>query len=829
MEKQARVGCNCGKKSNEAWGGLDVVLLLGDDNQLPPVGDTPLGDPMQKSTDSAASKHGAVVYSEFKKAVELDQIMRQDPEEFEFCDCIATQLCDPEFSVQDRDWNWCNSRRLSKLPPAEAEQFEDAMALFPTHELKDGHNLKKLQGLNAVATVKAQNKGKHSKSDSVQGLPKTTYLGPGARVMMTNNLYTEWGLFNGAIGEVVDVVYATPQGPGSSELPKYVTVRYPHYIGPAWIQSDPTLVPVPVTEKKCDRHCCSRSSIPLVPAWALTIHKCQGMTIGENEPIKKAAIYLGKPSMEKRSPGLMNVALSRGRKGSDIAFLDDVINKDRLEAVRKSAAAPKRHWEIQRLRGVSTETLKADPDLANYQSFIDMVNGIYRSANKPELQLAPAVYAEEPKKQADARAVYDAMREQRLDRRKEDTTSLSTAAFAAVLSLATVAAAAGTGKGRKQKKGKGEATNPPRAPAATEPAALCKELSLTIQSMTVPVGDSWGVNSKFLPGTLRRRLLATSAMRNAQRNFAGTEADPFDAMMALDDASAALFDQQLAELDASSTAQLQADAIRYRTLPGRAACVLQSCLHYRRVSYFCPNQHEVGDCLDHPYSSVALCMPPATEPVVTVGRLVDINFRPGDSNSDGDYKCSLCNKKQKIRELSWLERPPATLVLQVKPQRRGQLVQVDFEVGSASEPVWLESLFQPQSVNPGYALIAGLLYRQHHYVAFGRQETDTFLWYDSLDKAAAPSEQYTISELKSEINDSKTEEKKRAPWQVVGLWYRRVDEMKKTRGVVVQNLTWHNNNCYLNALLTCLAYTKVWSGTAITRTGRGSSSSSVWR
>ena len=54
LESRANKNMNYGKSSAERWGGLDFVVLFGDDNQLPAVGDTALSDPTFKATDNAA-------------------------------------------------------------------------------------------------------------------------------------------------------------------------------------------------------------------------------------------------------------------------------------------------------------------------------------------------------------------------------------------------------------------------------------------------------------------------------------------------------------------------------------------------------------------------------------------------------------------------------------------------------------------------------------------------------------------------------------------------------------------------------------------------------
>lgn len=65
MEYMCRYGMNKGLMSSSSWGGLPVVVFLGDDIQLPPVCDSPVYN--CKSTQPS-SLHGALVWKEFVNA-----------------------------------------------------------------------------------------------------------------------------------------------------------------------------------------------------------------------------------------------------------------------------------------------------------------------------------------------------------------------------------------------------------------------------------------------------------------------------------------------------------------------------------------------------------------------------------------------------------------------------------------------------------------------------------------------------------------------------------------------------------------------------------------
>ena len=107
-------------------------------------------------------------------------------------------------------------------------------------------------------------------------------------------------------------------------------------------------VPIPCCTVSCRDHCCQRRFIPLVLAWARTIHQLQGSTIGETEPgkpsnpMKRLVVDLGSISFEKTCPGLAYVAISRANsmgKGncmkSTIYFVGESFTKERLTNMTK--------------------------------------------------------------------------------------------------------------------------------------------------------------------------------------------------------------------------------------------------------------------------------------------------------------------------------------------------------------------------------------------------------------------------------------------------------------------------------------------------------------
>ena len=101
-----------------------------------------------------------------------------------------------------------------------------------------------------------------------------------------------------------DIIYADNHSPPN--LPVAVIVQFDHYTGPSFIDTLPKCVPIPpvtITSKSLETFH-ERQQLPLKLAWAITIHKSQGLTL------PKAWIDIG-PS--EKAPGITYVAISRVR------------------------------------------------------------------------------------------------------------------------------------------------------------------------------------------------------------------------------------------------------------------------------------------------------------------------------------------------------------------------------------------------------------------------------------------------------------------------------------------------------------------------------------
>ena len=170
------------------------------------------------------------------------------------------------------------------------------------------------------------------------GLQPVVFLAKGARVMLTMNLWSSVGRCNGATGTVIDIVYENNHQ--SPDLPIAVIVEFENYRGPVFNENQPLCIPIyPITvpsQTEIGFH--ERQQLPLRLAWALTIHKSQGLTL------PKAWIDIGK---SERTAGISYVAISRVK--SLASCIIEPMTFERLTSLKSSANLQYRLEEENRL------------------------------------------------------------------------------------------------------------------------------------------------------------------------------------------------------------------------------------------------------------------------------------------------------------------------------------------------------------------------------------------------------------------------------------------------------------------------------------------------
>ena len=171
------------------------------------------------------------------------------------------------------DWNLLQYRTNTFLLAKERSEFDTSIHLFATNILAKNHNKYMLQSLampiaRFIADFTKRSDVEHE--DDHQ-LDQEILLCVGQRVMLTCSLLVQSELVNGALGVVIQIVYRPGSNPPQS--PAYVVVEFDNYIGFPWDQSNPKHIPIPPIQRN------NRKQVPLKMAWALTIHKSQGLTL----------------------------------------------------------------------------------------------------------------------------------------------------------------------------------------------------------------------------------------------------------------------------------------------------------------------------------------------------------------------------------------------------------------------------------------------------------------------------------------------------------------------------------------------------------------------
>ena len=119
---------------------------------------------------------------------------------------------------------------------------KSGLFVFPSQEWQ--HNKTKLMARNEmypIAKINAECQGSHvNLNDPGASLPKTLSISKNAKVMLSVNLCVQYGLSNGAMGIVRDIIYqANTKAPGLSGL---LLVEFPRYTGPTFILKNPKFV-----------------------------------------------------------------------------------------------------------------------------------------------------------------------------------------------------------------------------------------------------------------------------------------------------------------------------------------------------------------------------------------------------------------------------------------------------------------------------------------------------------------------------------------------------------------------------------------------------------
>jgi hypothetical protein len=299
-------------RQDEMYAGINI-FLCGDFHQLPPIGAMVMYSDLPNARN-ADFLTGQQAYRALDTTVRLTQLMRQDGDDEETLRFRRALEELRVYQVSQQSWQLLNTRVRNQLTRDEVESFDDALRLYFRREEVRIYNHRRLRDYKQpILKIKSTHTGRGAEGandDEADGLDPELCICLGARVMLTDNLWVENGLVNGSMGTVRDIVWNEGQDP-TKDMPVAIMVEVDDYDGPKFPGTN--YIPIfPVTRRfEYKKRDCSRTNFPLRPAYAITVHKAQGLTL------RQVVLNLER---KDHSPGLSYVAISRVKKLSSIMF-----------------------------------------------------------------------------------------------------------------------------------------------------------------------------------------------------------------------------------------------------------------------------------------------------------------------------------------------------------------------------------------------------------------------------------------------------------------------------------------------------------------------------
>ena len=258
--------------------------------------------------------------------------------------------------------------------PEMRKKLDDrSLFLFSNNKAKEMHNIFKLTQVcskqNPCAKMVSIKSGRHCKCREQcwhdDNRPNKAFFCVGSVVMIKGcNFHPRWGLYNGSMGTVKDIVYEKDQSPHVAGcLPSYVLVDFPHYCGPPLFGNKERrqYVPIPVLSAMCSSTYGTMQYVLLKVSYGRTVHTAQGMSIGPVNEGQAPNLFLrciidpGSVSTEARNPGLFYVAASRATTMGDpddivssaIYYFGDNMTRERMKSINRQPKARKRDQNYQ--------------------------------------------------------------------------------------------------------------------------------------------------------------------------------------------------------------------------------------------------------------------------------------------------------------------------------------------------------------------------------------------------------------------------------------------------------------------------------------------------
>ena len=238
--KQTIYGGVC---DDHEFGGIPVVLLVGDDFQIPPVVIKGKGKgAFYIFADKKISQINVNVMLDEVSGINLFKTLASNVMELK---TRTRQQNDSDMIdiLDDFEHGKPNNNTINRLLKLDLNNFSSEMQLkikkdstyiFATHDEKNKHNLEQLLSIcsetNPLACLGVKDISTHRKFKrdhfNSKSIPMRTHLSVGCRVAISGrNIEPRWGLFNGAIGVVQEIVFDVGKDPNNGDLPAYVAVE----------------------------------------------------------------------------------------------------------------------------------------------------------------------------------------------------------------------------------------------------------------------------------------------------------------------------------------------------------------------------------------------------------------------------------------------------------------------------------------------------------------------------------------------------------------------------------------------------------------------------
>ena len=390
MEQHSRQAAFNGQNSQLDWGGIPIILVIGDDYQLPSIdegsfycfGNRP--NKKHSATQEHFIQHGLQQFLALGK----DVMQLTSPKRVHDCQHRLKSILQgvrgtsqSSLSTEDAEhlcsFHLQNKDRFSSNDIIKIEK--DALYLYANKEPKDVHNSLALLKANTEENPVAKLKASTTKRNGMEPgnaahyepdrMPPRVNICKTAKVQLTGyNPRPEWGLYHGSRGTVIDIVFAFGESPNNNDLPIYVLVDFPQCCGPVFDIQNPTYVPIAPVKMPCKfRNCCDRTFTPLRLAYAQTLHTFQGQNAGPTmpgQPPNSISCIICDPGtrlFESKCVGLFYTLLSRitslgddsDKFSSTIYFIGDNMTPARILDITRTQKGELYHNASLRLRFVT--------------------------------------------------------------------------------------------------------------------------------------------------------------------------------------------------------------------------------------------------------------------------------------------------------------------------------------------------------------------------------------------------------------------------------------------------------------------------------------------